>query len=218
MKSAKMNAQLFRIVLVLCLIALIGLGSAGFYFVQNLLRTKSQEISKLNSEASASEEKLSALSKMKVYLDEHKSSQDKAEHIVAESKKYKYQNDIIDSLSKIAAESGINIVSYTFVEGASAAPTAGTTPAPGPATSPTSPAGNADSATPVSTLKSKSVTAAIKSPVPYKNLITFIRKIEGNSKKMQISNVSISRSAADSKQANSQAVSSDSFLIEVYVR
>lgn len=225
MKSVSLNARMLRIILVVSLLLLAGCGIAGFYYMQTILRKDAMEISALNTEAAASEGKITALINIQKYLEEHKDDQLKAAEIVAESKQYKYQNEIIDAVSAIASKSGVTVSSYTFNEAPTGAGGAATPPAAQPTPAPTTPttpdaaaAGGAGAATPAATLNSKTVTVAIKNPVDYKSLMSFIRRIEQNNTKMQIANVSISRATSEGGEDISSSVTTNAFEIEVYVK
>ncbi|HRJ06097.1 MAG TPA: hypothetical protein PK096_00815 [Candidatus Saccharibacteria bacterium] len=195
MKSAGLNARKLRLLLLLSMIFIMVVAVVGFYFMQRQLHSYADSISHLNADAASGDQNLTTLRALQTQLDEKAGIISKTKAIVAESKQYVYQDQIIEDLTRIGQESGVTVTGFTFTSPAAAD---GTTPT---ATAPTA----------VSTLKSQKVTVSIASPLNYDNLMKFIKKIELNSMKMQISSVSITRE----KGSN---VSSDSFTIEVYVR
>ncbi len=221
MKNTQLTARSLRIALGLSLVLLMGVIGGGFYFIQAKLRVYAVETSKLNTEASSSQQKIVSLQNLRKSLDNLQPEQELAKRIVAESKQYQYQNEIINDISEIAAASGVTITSYVFSDTASAAGSgAAATPAPAPntATPPATAASGAPGAatpTPAATaqLNSKTVTVAFKSPLNYVDFLNFVHRIEQNPTKMQIANIN-SLSRGDS----SDSVTTESFQIEVYVR
>lgn len=222
MKGASLNARTLRIVLLALLVLFIAGGAGGFYYIQGLLRNDAQEISQLNTEADASEQRIAALEEVKKYLEDHKIEQDKAIKVVSESKQYRYQDEIIDAISTIARKSDIEVLNYTFNE-TEDAPAAST---PQPSTPPAEGASGGESTTPTpgattptaGALKSKTVTVTVESPVKYRDFMSFIRRIEQNSTKMQIANVSIGRATGEDGSEQSDSVTTNAFEIEVYVK
>lgn len=210
-KSRALTASKLRYMLITVLVLLFAGGASGFYFVQHLLRGYAKETSTLNSQASISDQNLQALQNIQNYLAAHQEDQDLAQKVVADSKEYRYQNEIVSDISKFANQSGINITAYNFSSDSStdAASGSATSPSATNETSPTTSPANG-----VSSLKSTKVNVTIKSPVNYNNLLDFISRIEQNITKMQIAGISLTRSDEDGKSK----VSSESFDIEVYVR
>ena len=207
MKSSGLTARKLRLLLILTMVLVSVLAAVGFYFMQMQLRAYANEISQLNADALDGGENLNTLRQLSVQLDEKASTIAKTKRIVAESKQYVYQDEIIKDLATIGRESGVSVTGFSFT---GAGVVAGTSTTPTGTTAPESSPTPAASSNP-STLKSQSVTVTIASPVAYTNLMRFIKRIELNPLKMQIARVSIS------KESGSK-VTSDSFVIEVYVR
>lgn len=209
MKRMSLSAVKLRIILLIVLVLTLTAIGAGFYFAQKMLRGYATETSTLNSKVSVSNENIAALKNLQSYLASHKDVQDKTKQIVADSKNYNYQNEIVNDINAFAAKSGISITSYDFSTGASTS-----TPAPSTAT-PTAPAAGG-ATTPNATssaLRSTKVSVNIKSPVAYASLLNFIHRIEQNVTKMQIQSISLTKSGDDSK-----LVASEGFTIEVYIK
>lgn len=205
MKSGSLNARSLRLILILVMILIVIATIAGFYFSQQQILKYANDVSQSNSDAAAGGQNLATLRNLDTQLDQKAGTIEKAKKIVAESKDYVYQDQIIKDIADIGNETGVDITGFSFTPqtaGASAAPT-GTS----------APSVNEPAASTVagSTLKSQTVTVTIDSPLSYNNLMKFIKRIEQNSFKMQIANVSIT-GAEDSE------VSSEAFSIEVYVR
>lgn len=203
------NAQKLRFVLVGLLLILIAAGVGAFIFSYSLLNNYTAETSALDAQARLSDTNVANLKKIKEYLADNSLEVQRAKDIVAESRKYQYQDDIVRDISSYANQSGVQITSYTFTnEGGAAASSPAAAPTGGNASS--SPGASAA----VSGVKTTTASIVIKSPVGYTNLLNFIRRIERSPMKMQISSVSLSK--ADGNDQN--LVSTQSFLIEVYIR
>ena len=205
MKTNGLSARKLRIILllVLALIALSAIG--GFYFMQGQLRAYAADISRLNAVADSGGKNLVTLRQLSTDLKKLEGTIQKTKDIVAESKEYVYQDQIIEDLTKISQTTGVTVTGFTF----SSPSAAGTT---GEAAAPATEAPQAT--TPVaatSSLKSQTVTVAFESPLEYDRFMSFIKAIELNPLKMQIASVTMTK-------AEGNNVTSDSFTLEVYVR
>lgn len=200
MKLSPLTATSLRLALSVSLFVVAILGSIGFYFVHKQLKTVAVGISHTVMDANASQNNVQTLQKIQTELSDKREVVERANSIVADSQSYQYQDQIISDLNNYASRAGIVITNMDF------APTAQGTTTPGvpAAPQPTKPA--------PSGVKSTSVSVTIKNPVTYTTLLRFIKSIEQNLTKMQISRVSLT------KDAKGGEVSSEAFVIEVYVR
>ena len=223
MKSLKqgLSAKTVSYILLASLL-LLGIGSyGGFYFAQSTLRQYATSTSELNSKASAGAQNVTNLKKIREYLETHQNEMAKVKSVVAESKSYNYRDEAVKELTGFARDSGVGISAINFSAGSSGGQssqgTPAATPAPAAATPDAAVAAGGASTTPaptaVAALKSSTFSVSIKSPVGYKNLLTFISKIEQNVTKMQISNISLAKDAE-----NDKGVTSEGFNIEVYLK
>lgn len=208
----KLTAPTLRIILLIALGLTLAVGAFGFYMLRQVMSDYAKETSSLNSQASASDQNIRSLQKLQAYLDSHKEDISKVNQVVADSKQYQYQNDIINDLTAFANQSGVSITSFTFTSTA-AGSAAAATPTPTAAGSAAKPTGET-AAPATSALKSTTVSVAITNPVDYNNLLAFINHIEQNLTKMQVSSVNLTHDPGKGKNE----VSSDVFNIEVYVR
>lgn len=204
MKKKQLNASTLKVILtiVFTLIALAGV--ALFNISKSQLQEFSAEVSKKVVDADASRNNLDTLKKIQTELEEQKEVIERTNSIVADSKSYMYQDQIIADLNDYASRAGINITNLDFSTGQADA--SGTPAAPAPATP------GATIAPAPAGVKSSSVSITLQNPVEYNNILRFIKLIEQNLTKMQISNVSLSKDTAGSK------VTSDALKIEVYVK
>ena len=199
--SSSMSAKMFRFVLLGLFIILLGSIAFGFFFASNLLSAYANDTRKLNTQAAISDRNLSALKNIKEYLATHTNERDRASSIVASTKQYVYQDQIISDISAFANSSGVAVTAINFSGSGTAGGASATASAPSAATG----AG-------VGGLKSTTAAITINSPVAYSSLLNFILHIEQNSTKMQIASVSLS------KGTSADQVTTQGFQIEVYIR
>jgi TolA-binding protein len=201
MKKYELSAAQFRLILSisLFLILAIMLTVAGFSY--NELKKVAVNVSHISADANASSNNVETLEQIKQKLNDDKDVITRTNNIVAESKSYQYQDQIIADLKDYANRAGIVLTNFDFSSTA-------TTSTPGSNAAPTPP----PTAPPPSGVKSTTVSVALKNPINYENLLKFLQSIERNLTKMQISKVSLTKSESDN------SVSSDALTIEVYVR
>jgi hypothetical protein len=184
-----------RIMLMISLVVTIALSSVINSFAFGLLEDFAVDVSHTTVDATASQNNLQNLQQVQQKLAGEKDVIQRASSIVADSQSYQYQDQILTDLKAFASQAGIVITNLDF----SAATTSKTptAPAAGPA-----PVG----------VKSTSVSVTLKNPVNYVNFLKFVKSIEQNLTKMQISKVALS------KAATGNDVSSETLIIEVYIR
>lgn len=187
----KLKATTVRIILFIVLVLILGGIAASTYFANSFLATTAEEVATMQSEATAVDAKIQNLMNLKKQLDENKAIVKKAENIVADSKLYQYQNQIIEDFSAYARKANISIQSYTFQSAnAKSAPAAKSS-------------GGGNSTT---------VTIAFGEHISYNNLLHFLHLIEKNVTRMQISGVSISRAE------NKGEISVQSIDVKVFIK
>ena len=204
------SAVTMRLVLVVVLLLILALMSGGFYVAYSSLRTTAEEVAKTQSEAQVSDARVQNLISLERQLKQHTYAIDRAKQIVAESKSYQYQNQIITDLTHYATQAGVSITSFTFegdapVASSGAAQT--TTPATGGATDDAT-----QSATPTGNFKSTQVSIQLGENVSYQNLLHFLYLIEQNLTRMQVAAVSMTKGEAV------DAVTAQTLNLEVYIR
>ena len=196
-----LTASSARIVLALFLIIILAAMVAGSYFAYSFLSTTSKEVADMQTEASAVDMKIQNLLKLKDQLEKNPVATKKAEQIVADSKSYQYQNQIVNDLSIYAGKANVPIQSFTFQDGSTSSKS-----------SSSSSQTTAKKPTSVSGVKSITVSIQLGDKVPYNNLLHFLYLVENNVTRMQIYGVSISRGEQRGE------VSAQSLELGVYVR
>lgn len=208
-----LTATTMRIVLfsVLALI-LLGMGG-GFYFAYSKLQQTAEDVAETQSAAEESDKKLQRLVSLEAKLKEHESTVQKAKQVVADSKSYQYQNQIVADLTGYARRSGVSIDSFVFQDAPAASSSAPSQPPSG-----TSEAGGGSApatsapASAASSIKSTFVSVQIGKDTPYRNLLNFINNIEQNLTRMQIAELTLS------KGEGRNTIAAQTLNIEVYIK
>lgn len=186
MKKSSMSPTVLRGLLGTAVVIAIGLAGVGFYFAHGYLAEYAVSVSNKVAESSTSGTDLQALSRLQQEIAAQQEVATKAAGIF--TSRQTFQTQAVKDLGAYAAATGITISNYTF-----GTPTTGGAGA-------------------TSTLEN-TVTITLASPVSYTNLLKFMKAIEGNLPKMQISNVTLNRIEGDS-----QSVQIDQLTIGVYAR
>lgn len=203
--NGAMTAKKLKVVLLLVMLLVIAGMAGGFLFVERNLRSYATTISRLNADAKSGDNNIQTLKNLEERLANEQDTIAATRSVVADGATYTDQ--VINDISRIAAESGVTITSLEFPKD-QAAPAAGT-----PAATPSASPDQATVATPAapSGVTKKSVTVSIQSPLEYASLLSFIQKVESNDLKMQLTKVTIGKEKAN-------MVTTETFTIEVYVR
>jgi len=202
MKKAPLTAASLRLILSIFLLVIIALGVFLFSFAYSKLKETAVDVSHSVADANSSRDNLQNLQRLKQDLAAQQDIVMRTQNIVAESRSYEYQNQIINDLNDYAARAGLSITTIDF---SSAGGGTGATATPG-TTTPTTPS------TTINGVKSTFVSITLKNPVDYTALLRFLKSIEQNLTKMQIANIGLSKSE------NSSSVSSNVLNIEVYIK
>ena len=208
MKKFTINAVQLRIVLAVSLVLITIVGAGGFFLIYNSLSTYAQEASAVASRASATEAELQELSQTEQLLKRQKTAVERASKISAESKSYQYQDQIINDLNGFASKAGLTVSSITFTDN-NAAANANSSSNTSTSTTPRTSANTAG-------LKTTTATVALKNPVEYQRILTFMHLIEQSLTKMRIANLELSRASAEGQPSGS--ITSNTLTIEVYLR
>lgn len=195
-----MTPTKLRLILLVSIALLLGLSTISFWFFRSQLVNFAQQVHNDNATASISSNDLSRLQELKNDLETQKVAVTRAKSIVADSKYYSYQDQVISDITKYASKSGVAITSFAFTSD-SAQGTPGAI-APTKPISPIIPAG----------LKTINTTITLKSPVNYQALMQFVHALEVNLTRMQLTGISIA------KGQGKDDVTVNPLTVEVYVR
>ena len=203
-----------RVILSLCLVVLCVVGVGLFTVGYGKLKTFAASVQDVADQAQASQSSVQDLIATKQFLAQNSEAVDRASQLVAESKSYVYQDQIISDLNKYASEAGLSITNITFTDATTTAVGSSSSSTPAPAATGTPAGAPAASAAPAG-VKSMTASVTIKNPTSYLSMLNFIHLVEQSLFRMQISQIGISASNDSSSQGQ---VSSDVLTIEVYVR
>jgi len=180
----KLSPPLLRIILVSTIGLLVVASSVGLWVFHGWLTSYANDVKNDNAGAASSQQDITRLEELKAQLAKDPVAVARAKAIVADSTYYKYQNQIIDDLSAYANNAGFQISAFSF---SNPSPTTGTTGATTPAVSalPTgttpAPAG----------LKVEAATITLPKTLSYLSYMKFLKSIEENLTKMEITGVSV---------------------------
>lgn len=185
----KMKATTLTNILIATILLVVVVTVVANWQLQVMLSAETTKTNDLKLDAEQSGENLNKAKNLQAYMELHKADVDKAASIVAQSKTYQYQNQIIEDITRYATTAGLSILEFNF---------------PDDSTAPT---------TKSSTLKSISVEVTLRKPVSYDNFIRFLKYTEQNLTKMQITDINISPNSENPKLIDSPTVG-----LEVYVK
>lgn len=200
-----------RLMLIVGSVLVLALTVALIVLSRNYLNDYASKVATITAEAENTNQTLVALTKAQDDLANQKEAVSKAKRIVAESKQYQYQNQIINDLTAYANEANIPISSFLFGGSDQVSPESGGAEE--------KPAGQT-----VAGLKTTQVTISLPSQVLYKDLLDFLSMIENNATRMQIQGLIISPAGSSATEAggalpaNENMVTVNSLTIGVYIR
>lgn len=200
MKNSGLTASKLRVALsLLAILTLVG-GIVGFFIAQSKLSDYATEVSQKVADSEAGQNSVQTLQQLEQELEARRDIVEKAQSLVAESQSYEYQDQVIQDLTEYASRTGVGISEFNFTQSG----TSGTASSGEQTTT----AETADT----SGIRSVFITVRLVTPTSYESLIRFIRSIENNLTRMQLSSINISNSD------NSGNVTVDALNIEVYVQ
>lgn len=214
MKSKKqLSAVQLRLILAILMILIAAVGVGIFIYGYKMLTGVAKSSSEVAAQANQSDNSLQQLIQTQRDLAAQSNAVDRASKIVAESKSYGYQDQIISDLNAYASRSGVTITDISFIASKGTGSSAATSATNNPTTTATQvPTGSAQPAN----IKSTTAVVTLTSPIPYNNMLSFLYSIEQSLTKMRISNLSLSRST--DQNAPPGSVTCDALTVEVYLR
>lgn len=172
------------------ILGMVVLGVAGVWYLNNTLASKVAATNDAVQSSEASKLNLQLAQNLKTYLSVHKDEVDKAAMIVAQTTSYRYQNQIVEDINRYAKAAGVSIIGFSFPQDISSATVDKTTG-----------------------LKSLTATIMLSDRSSYANYLLFLKYIEQNLTKMQITDITLTPNASDRNYINDTSVG-----IQVYVQ
>lgn len=192
MKSSRraLTAQKLRWVLVGIIVLGVVVGIGGVWYLNGRLESKIAAKNDAETLSKLSETDLESAQRLQIYLQNHRDDVEKAALIVAQTVGYRYQNQIVEDVTRYANAAGVTITGFNFPQDISSATVDKTTG-----------------------LKSLTATISLADPVKYTNYLTFLKYIEQNLTKIQITDITISPSETSQEYLNDTVIG-----IQVYVQ
>jgi len=167
-------------------LTLVGAG-LGCWQLQKILSAERLIADHARTDATISVDELQKAHNLQLYLNNHKEDVEKAAAVVAETKTYQYQNQIVEDVNQFASIAGVTVLGFDFPAQPTTAATKGT--------------------------KTIQAIVTLQNPVPYENYLRFLKLIEQNLTKMQITEISITPDTKVIGRINNPTVG-----LQVYVR
>ena len=187
--SRSLDAIALKRIFLASIAAMILLGLFGFSWLNSTLKQSAQDTNHAQIDANLSRDTIEQLRFLDTYTQKNKDTIARTAAIVADSKKYSYQNQIVADINTYANRAGVAVLGYNFD------------------------ATTQKGSNIVAGLKTISATLTLEAPIPYTNFLRFLKAIEGNLTKMQVSGVSISPDTNGGQQ-----ISNPTIVVEVYVK
>lgn len=218
MKKSRFSAATLERVLIIGIIPLIAASGFIVYSLFGILEGKAKKANHASIDSEVGTSNIKQLQELEASLAKNKDVAARALSIVADSRQYSYQDQIVNDINTFAKAAGVTILGFDFSEaGGDAAATttegsssaaSGAQAAPAPAESGATPA-----PAPAPGLKTVNASIQLDSPIPLTNFLIFLKYIEQNVTKMQVTNVTLTPDGA-----NSTLVSNPTINITVYTR
>ncbi len=172
-------------------VAILGVISiSGVFFAQSKLAAFVTQTDHLKTDAELNEQNIATGEKLKTVLASNAANIQRVEQVVADTKSYQYQDQIVRDINKYADTAGITILGFNFVQsGVTTKGAASTTP--------------------------KTLTAIIttNNPINYTDFLHFLRLVEANLTKMQVTQIDLQANTDKAGLIDSQTIT-----LQVYVK
>ena len=172
----------------LIVVLLAGAGY-GAYVMHQKLSGYATEVNHLSIDSELNQQSIENAKKLRRVLDENQENATRAAAIVADTKYYQYQDQIVQDVTSYASASGLTVLGFDFSTNGKAAKSR------------------------VTGINTVVATISLQNPVPYNNYLKLLKLIERNLTKMQVTQLDISN---DLKAP--ATISSPVITLEVYVR
>jgi hypothetical protein len=184
------TATKLRCILICLIIVLLGGFTAGAWWVQGILAEKVQETDHAKTDADISSTELQQLKQLKKQVADEQDVVDRAKQIAATSAQYQYQDQVIKDVSDYAARYSIQVSTFDFSSASK------------PGANSTGPNG----------AKKTSFTVTLKGPVAFVTFMKFLRDLEDNLTKIQVTSLTL---APDKDPTN---ITNPTISCEVYLK
>jgi hypothetical protein len=181
-----MTATKLRYVLIGLIILMVGGFGVGAWWMQGVLAQSVQATDHAKIDADVSATELQQLKALQKQLNDEQDVVDRAKQIAVSSDQYKYQDQIIKDVSDYARRYGIQISTFDFTSTGNNQATAGA--------------------------KKSSFNVTLKGPVSYITFMRFLRDLERNLTKLQVTSLTLS------PDKNPSNITNPALTLEVYLK
>jgi hypothetical protein len=172
MKQSGIKATTFRTFMIVTIFIIIGLSTFGFYYAKNWINKFAIEVNSTAPQSTTNNDNVQVTKQLKDSIAENQVVANKAISIVTTSQDYR--NKTTQDLNKYASDTGVSIASYDFEKSAATKTVTKTSRL-------------------INGVQSNLFTVTLDNPVPFTNLMRFLKSIESNLPKIQIKDIDISR-------------------------
>lgn len=178
-----MKATTLRLVLACSLLVLVGLCGAGAWWANEMLKQSVADTDHAKIDADIGQLEVEKLRKLQAELAGKKDIVERAAQIASTAQNYQYQDQVVSDLQTYARKTGIEISAFDFAAGSGEqqAGPAGTTLTP--------------------------FTINLRGPLAYDKVMQFLRDIENNLTKLQVTSLSLSPSKENPTQLTNPSMS-----------
>lgn len=203
-----MKAVTFSRVLIGIIILLVLGSAASFYILSQALSATDRATDRAQIDAELSKSNVERLKRLQVDLAGMKDVVSRAESIVAQSTSYQYQDQIVNDLNTYAKRAGVKVLGFDFSSKANTA-----APAPGAGTGSAAAPKPATATPQVNGAKTLTASVTLEGPMEFERFLLFLKAIEQNLTKMQVTSINITR---DDKMDN--LINNPAIGLEIYVK
>jgi hypothetical protein len=196
--NVKFNAVTFRYLLVGCLVVMAMLFGAGFYLGSQVLEERALAADHAKTDATLRAEDVAQLKRLEAELENKQDIVKRAQQIVSESRFYQYQDQIVHDINTYANVAGVHVSGYNFESQTGSS---------------RSSRSSGSSAPNVPGVTAITATLRLTSPVPYTNFLRFLKAVEQNLTKMQVTGVNMTPDGDNRHMVNNPTVG-----LIIYVR
>lgn len=175
---------------VLIVLLLAGVGAGGF-LLHRSLASYVTTVDHLKIDSEVNDQALINSQHLKKVLAQNQDNINRAAAIVADTKYYQYQDQIVQDITSYATAANLTVLGFNFASPTASTPTKQTVPG----------------------VKTTTAVVSLASPIPYTSYLKFLKLVERNLTKMQVVQLDITGDAKIPGDVNSQSVT-----IEVYTR
>lgn len=170
MGNFKMTAVTLQYGLIALIVLLVG-GIIGIFFLaQTVMSEKALSTDHYRTDAELAQEEIVRLQQLRTILKNEQNTIEKTARIVAQSQEYQFQDQVINDVTAYAKQNNIEVLSFDFGAKPGAAPQ-----------------GAASGSTQTKTI----VTVQLNNDIPYDSLLKFLKSLEQNITKMQLTGIAL---------------------------